>query len=448
MTLAEYLGVFRRYWFGIVVLALIGALGGYALGAKADVKYRASTSLLVSTVISGSGSDILQGTTYVEKQISSYVGLVTSQRVLQSVVDDLHLKVSAKALAGQVTADSPTDTTLIDISAVSGDPVEAASIANSVTSSLAKEVAEVAPQFDGKSAIKLTTVKTASVPNAAFAPNRRLYIIVGLLAGFLMGLVLALTRRSLGSAINDADDVARVTDLPVVGEIVGSKSGTTLPAAVLREPTGLEAESVRGLAANLSFLGVDHGLRSLVITSASQGESKSSLSASVSLVLAEGANRVLLIDADLRKPSIHRLTNLDNSIGLSTVLIGKDTLEVAAQPWGNDGLDVLTSGPAAPNPAQLLSSQAMRALVAKAEASYDYIVIDTAPLLSVADAVWLSHVASGMLVAVRRGKTHPRALRRAMEIVTPTRTSVLGLVITRVRRSSRSKYAYKTNHSS
>jgi succinoglycan biosynthesis transport protein ExoP len=447
MTLAEYMGVFRRYWFGIVVLTLVGALGGYALGARAEVKYRASTSLLVNTVISGSGSDILNGTSYVEKQISSYVGLATSQRVLQSVIDDLHLHISSHTLAGSVSADSPTDTALININAVSPDPVQAAAIANAVTDSLSKEVGAIAPQFEGKPAIRLTTVKTATVPRAAFSPNRRLYIVVGLLAGLLLGLVLALVRRSLGSAINDANDVARVTDLPVVGEIVSSKPGMTLPAAVLRDPTGLEAESMRGLAANLSFLGVDHGLRSLVITSASTGESKSSLAASVSLVLAEGSNKVLLVDADLRKPTIHRLTNLDNSIGLSTVLIGKDTLELAVQPWAHEGLDVLTSGPSAPNPAQLLSSQAMRTLVAKAEASYDFIVIDTAPLLSVADAVWLTHVASGMLVAVRRGHTHPRALRRAMEIVAPTRTSVLGLVITRVRRSSRAKYAYTTKHS-
>jgi succinoglycan biosynthesis transport protein ExoP len=447
MTLAEYLGVFRRYWFGIVVLSLVGALCGYVVGARAEVKYRASTSVLVNTVISGSGNDILQGTTYVEKQISSYVGLVTSQRVLQSTIDKLHLHTTPKALAGSVSADSPTDTALININATSADPVQAAAIANAVTDSLSEEVAAVSPQFEGKPAIRLSTVKNADVPRTAFAPNRRLYIVVGLLAGFLLGLVLALSRRSLGSAINDANDVARVTDLPVVGEIVASKPGTTLPAAVLKDPTGLEAESMRGLAANLSFLGVDHGLRSLVITSASTGESKSSLAASVSLVLAEGSNKVLLVDADLRKPTIHRLTNLDNSIGLSTVLIGKDTLELAVQPWGHEGLDVLTSGPSAPNPAQLLSSQAMRALVAKAEASYDFIVIDSAPLLSVADAVWLTRVASGMLVAVRRGKTHPRALRRAMEIVAPTRTSVLGLVITRVRRSSRAKYAYTTTHS-
>jgi capsular exopolysaccharide synthesis family protein len=280
------------------------------------------------------------------------------------------------------------------------------------------------------------------VPSVPISPAKKLWVAAGALLGLVIGVGVALGRRLVGSAIADADDVARVTDVPVVGQIAESRRGTTLPAAVLADSLGIEAESLRGLTANLSFLGVDHGLRSLVITSPSPGESKSSVATATALVLAEAAHKVLLVDADLRAPSIHLLTNLDNSIGLSTVLIGDDSLERAVQSWGQDGLHVLTSGPQAPNPGQLLSSDAMRGLLATAESTYDFVVVDSAPLLSVVDAVWLGHMVSGALVVARRGKTTSRALSRALDTLASSRTSVSGIVISRVRRGTKTKYAY------
>jgi tyrosine-protein kinase len=442
MTLMDYLSTLRRYWLMILVVTILGGVGGYLFAANSTVVYRSSTSVLVTSELGGSGSDLLQGSTYVENLVSSYVVLATSEKVLEPVIDDLDLDTTSQALAKRVTATSPVNTVLIDISVEGTDPAENADIADAVARSLSTAVADVSPKVNGKPAIRLTTMQAASVPTAPVAPNKKLTTALGALLGLLLSVGFALARRAFGSAITSPADVARITDVPVVGEIVETKRGTTLPGAVLENSLGIEAEALRGLTANLSFLGVGRGVRSLVITSAASGESKSSVAAATALVLAEASHKVLLIDADLRAPAIHRLTNLDNTFGLSTVLIGEDGLESAVQRWGEEGLHVLTSGPLAPNPGPLLSSDAMRSLIASAEEAYDFVIIDSAPLLSVADAVWLGHMATGVLVVTRYRKTTTRALTRALETLASSRTEVSGIIIGRIRRSTRTKYAY------
>jgi succinoglycan biosynthesis transport protein ExoP len=447
MTLMEYVAALRRYWLAVVSLAILGAVGGYLFAASETPIYQSSTSVLVTSDLAASGSDLVQGSTYVSNLVSSYVILASSPKVLQPVIDELGLHTSPQSLAGHVTADSPLNTVLIDVAVTDPNPNRAAKIADAITASLSDAVKDVSPSVRDVPAIHLTTLKPANVQHFPIKPRKKLITVLGGLLGLLLGLGFALARRSFGSAITNASDIARVTAVPVVGEIVESKRGMSLPSAVLSNSMGIEAESLRGLTANLSFLGVDRGLRSLVLTSASPGESKSSVATATALVLAEATHKVLLIDADLRAPSIHLLTNLDNSIGLSNVLIGEHSLESAVQPWGQEGLHVLTSGPTPPNPGQLLSSEAMRVLLARTESKYDFVILDSAPVLSVVDAVWLGHMVSGALLVARRGRTTSRALSRALDTLSSSRTSVSGVVISRVPRATRSPYASKASAS-
>lgn len=445
MTPIEYVKTLRRHWLGVVVLTILGALGGYAYGESSPSVYQSTSSVLVTSEVTGNGSDLLQGANYVEDLVTTYVDLATSEKVLKPVIDELDLDTTTRSLARSITAESPLNTVSIKITVRGTDPEKTATVANAVTASLSEAVSDVSPTVAGKPAIRLTTIESANVPTVPVAPNKRRLTLIGALIGLILGAGYALARRTFGSAIADADDVARVTDLPVVGGIVEAKRSSTLPATVLENSLGVQAESLRGLSANLSFLGVDGGLKSIVVTSASPAESKSSIATATALVLAEASHKVLLIDADLRAPTVHDLTSLDNTIGLSTVLIGEDSLEVAVHQWGYEGLDVLTSGPIPPNPGQLLNSGAMSALIEKAEQSYDMIVVDSPPLLQVVDAVWLGHLVDGVLVVARRGKTTPRSLARALETLEASHTHVSGIVLSRLSRGSRKGYGYGHN---
>jgi succinoglycan biosynthesis transport protein ExoP len=444
MALTEYLETLRRYWVALLVFIVVGMTCGFLYGAASPKVYESSTSVLLTSQLGENGSDLIQGSTYVQNLVATYVDLATSEKVLQPVIDDLNLDTTPRQLAQSITAESPLNTVLINLRARGEKPREVARLVDAVTDSLSEAVTDVSPRVGtgDTPATRLTTIESADVPQVPIAPDNRRLAALGALVGLVLGVGFALARRSFGSAITGPADVARVTDIPVVGEIVEARRGSTLPGAVLDSSTGQQAESLRGFTANLSFLGVDEGLRTVVVTSGSPEESKSSIASATALILAEASQRVLLIDADLRAPTQHVLTNLDNSIGLSSVLIGEAGLELAVQPWGYESLHVLTSGPIPPNPGQLLTSGAIQALIEKAEQNYDVIVIDSPPVLRVVDAVWLGHLADGVLLVARRGKTTPRNLKKALDILESAKSNVPGIVISRVQRGSRSTYGY------
>src|SRR4051812_10360308 len=201
MTLMDYLSTLRRYWALIFVVTLLGGVGGYLFAENSTAVYRSSTSVLVTSELGGSGSDLLQGSTYVENLVSSYVVLATSEKVLEPVIDDLDLDTTSQALAKRVTATSPVNTVLINIGVEGTDPKENADIADAVARSLSDAVADVSPKVGGKPAIRLTTMQAASVPTAPVSPNKRLTIALGALLGLLLSVGFPLSRRAFGSAI-------------------------------------------------------------------------------------------------------------------------------------------------------------------------------------------------------------------------------------------------------
>lgn len=442
MSLGDYLRAIGRNWIAIALLAVVGGLAGFALASVTPDTYRSTSSVLVTSDQGTSTSELVQGSTYVQNLVSTYVILATSEIVLQPVIDDLDLDTTVQSLASTVSASSPMNSVIIDVSAVSRDPEVAADIAAAVTRSLTAVVEdEVSPQAEnGEPTVRLTTIQGATQPVFPIAPNTRLYTLLGALVGLGVGVLLAIVRSLAWHTIRTPEDIAEISSAPVVGEVVDTKRDVTLPRSILVDPLGIEAESLRSLAANLSFLKVGEKLRSIVVTSASPGESKSSIVTALGVTLAESSKRVLLVDADLRHPSLASLTQLEGSVGLTNVLIGDVPLSAAVQPWAIRGLDVLTAGSVPPNPGQLLASEAMRAFLAGAQSEYDVIIVDSAPVLSVSDATWLGHMTDGAFVVTRYERTTSRALRRVTEAMAAATVPVLGLVITRMPRRVRTRY--------
>lgn len=442
MSVVDYLRSIGRNWVAVVALAVLGAVGGFVLSSATPDLYRSTSALLLTSDRGGSTSELVQGSTYVQNLVSTYVLLANSEIVLQPVIEELDLDTSAQALATTVSASSPLDTVIIDITAVSRDPELAQAIASSVTGSLITVVTEdVSPtSVDGTPTVRLTTIQNATLPRFPFEPNTRLNVLLGGLIGLVLGVAFAVVRSLLWQTVRTPEDVAQVTTAPVIGEVVETARDATLPRAILTDPLGIEAESLRSFAANLNFLKVGEQLRSFVITSASSGESKSSLVTALGVALAEAGKRVLLVDADLRHPSLATLTQLEGSVGLTNILLGDVTLEDGAQRWALPGLSVLTAGTVPPNPGQVLGSEAMTRFITDAQASYDVVIVDSAPLLSVTDAKWLGHMSDGALISTRYERTSVRALRKVIEAMDSAAVPVLGIAITRMPRRTRTRY--------
>lgn len=180
----------------------------------------------------------------------------------------------------------------------------------------------------------------------------------------------------------------------------------------MTEPKSLNSEQYRTIRTNIEFASVDRQMKSVMITSACPGEGKSTTAANLAVVFAQQGKKVLLIDADLRKPTVHTAFHLENMIGLTSVLLKKSSLEQAVQASNEKHLDVLTSGPIPPNPAELLSSKWMKELAYEACAAYDMVIFDTPPILAVADAQLLGNVADGSVLVISSGKTEKEQQKR------------------------------------
>lgn len=442
MTVGDYLRAIARSWILVILLGAVGTAGGYVIATLTPDSYRSTGAILVTSDRGDSTSELVQGNAYVQNLVSTYVLLASSELVLQPVIDELDLETTPRSLASTISASTPLNSVIIEVSATSQSASLAQQITASVIESLSNVVTnDVAPtDSEGNPTVRLTTIESANEPRFAYAPIARNYAAIGALAGVAIGLILAVLRALVWQSVRSAAEIKRITSLPVLGSTVEARRGSTLPAAVLSDPLGIEAESVRAVAANLSFLKVDGGLRSFVVTSASPAESKSSLVTSLGIMIAESSARVLLIDADLRSPSLARYTQLEGGIGLTDVIIGDCSLSEAVQSWGVGGLSVLTAGSDAPNPSQLLTSKRMTEILHEARSAYELVIIDCAPLLAVTDATWLGNQTDGAVLAVRHDKTTTHALEKVVAAAESGGVALLGAVLTRVPRRGISRY--------
>jgi len=226
-------------------------------------------------------------------------------------------------------------------------------------------------------------------------------------------------------------DVVAVTVSPVLGRIPFDSLARTRPLVVKADPNGSPAEAYRQLRTNLQFAASAGQGRTVLLTSSVPGEGKSSTAINLAMSLAAAGSRVCLVDGDLRRPGVGRYTDLESSVGLTTVLIGAVDLDSALQPWGPN-LQVLMSGELPPNPSELLGSPAMGELLDELNSRFDVVVIDGAPLLPVTDSAVLARRVASVVMVVGMGQLKRRELQRSLSDLETIDAPVVGVVITKV----------------
>ncbi len=443
MELRDYLRVLRKYWVLIVALSLLGVALAATYSLIKTPEYSSSAKVFVSTQSSDNVQELAQGNTFTQQRVKTYADLVTTPIVLLPVIGSLQLNITSPQLAAQVTASAPLDTTLIEITVMSPDPVLAAEIANTTAESLTNVVSKIETPEDGASSpVKLTLVQEADVPNVPVSPNVPLNIGLGLLVGLALGVGFAVLKETLDTRIRNERDVEGVTDIPLMGGIAWDPKAKQRPLIVQADPKSPRAESFRSLRTNLQFLDVTDQPRSYVITSSIQSEGKSTTAANLAIALADAGHKVVLIDADLRRPKLANYFDIEGAVGLSDVLIRRATLDDTMQPWGRGLLQILPAGAIPPNPSELLGSVVMQKLIRGLEQQFDYVLIDAPPLLPVTDGALLARHTGGALVVVAAGRTHKNQLKGAIESLAHVNASIAGLVMTMVPTKGPDAYGY------
>lgn len=202
------------------------------------------------------------------------------------------------------------------------------------------------------------------------------------------------------------------------------------------------SEAYRTLRTNIQFSSIDKKIKTIVMTSAAMSEGKSTTITNLAETIAQAGNRVIIVDADLRRPRVHKLFNLENKQGLTNILAGQVELKQAIAVAGSD-VHVMTSGPIPPNPSELLGSEKMKELVCVLSEHYDVVLFDTPPVNLVTDALVLSTFVDGVVLAVASGKTDIEGGKRAMKSLQAVNANILGAVMTMIPVSKKGYYGYQ-----
>ncbi|MGE7876624.1 CpsD/CapB family tyrosine-protein kinase [Peribacillus muralis] len=201
-------------------------------------------------------------------------------------------------------------------------------------------------------------------------------------------------------------------------------------------------EQYRTIRTNLQFSAVEKDIRSMIFTSANPGEGKSTTSINVAAVFAQQGKRILIIDADLRKPSVHTNLNMENFLGLTNIITKQNQLQEAIQSSIYPNLDVLTSGPIPPNPSELLGSNGMENVLEEAKMNYDLVILDTPPVNAVTDAQILANMTDGVVLVVSSGSTEIQQAKKAKELLHNANAKLLGAILNKKKQKYSDEYYY------
>jgi len=446
LELRDYLRVVRKGWIIIVAATLAGVAVGALASLLATPTYVSSTRLFVSVQAQESSTtgDLVQGSSAAQQKVRSYVDVVTSDAVLAPVIDELGLDLTPAQLAAQVSADSPLNTVLINVTVTDTDAQRAADVVNAVSASFADVVVDEleSPAGGGPSLVKIATIVPGQVAAAPSSPRTTLNLGLGLLVGLALGVGGAVLRSTLDTRIHGSHDVEVVTDAPILGGISYDSGASKRPLVVHVDPRNPRAESFRTLRTNLQFVNIDSVSPSLVVTSSLPGEGKTTTTSNLAIALAETGARVVVVDGDLRLPRLAETMGLEGVVGLTDVLIGRADLADVLQPWGRGSLFVLPAGRVPPNPSELLGSTAMVSLLDTLTGTFDFVLVDAPPLLPVTDAAILSKLTSGALVVAAAGRTKRQELQSALRNLEHVGSRVLGLVLTMLPTKGPDAYGY------
>lgn len=437
MDLRTYLGAIRKSWLLILILTLLGAAAGTGLYLATPKSYATTVDFYVSTPKT-EGTNPQSSGQFAESRVNSYIALLSSEQLGQRIIDNTGIDMSAGELASKVTASSQINTVIVNTTVTDTQRQRSLQIARGVADNFGAMVDELDNAGRRDKVVVINVVSGPTLNNQPVAPDPRLYVGGGLALGLLLGLLIALLREVLDTSVRTEESAQRLVGAPVIGNIAYDPDSRRSPLIIGEEAGSVRAESFRHLRTNLQFIDAAKAANVILVTSAVPLEGKTSTAVNLAMTFMEFGERVLLIDADLRRPKVAEMLELPGGNGLTNVLAGQARLDEVVQQWGSSNLFLVASGSTPPNPSELLGSNRMAEVIEVLKRSYDKIVIDSPPVLPVTDAVVASSLAEAVVLVIRYGRTSRGQVAAAARSLHNVGGRLVGSVLS-MRRSGRSE---------
>jgi receptor protein-tyrosine kinase len=390
-----------------------------------------------------SATELYQGNRLSQERVISYLDLLMGETLARRTIDKLGLDMSPEALQEHVKATAKRDTVLIKVAVLDQSPVRARDIANALSDEFVAMVRELeTPEDAVRPDARVVVEQRASIPANPVIPNTARNIGIGLTLGVVLGIGLAVLRGLLDNTVKDRGTIEEITGTGLVGSIPFDKDRRKEPAISFDNDNSSIAEAFRKLRTNLQFLAVDNPPRVIVVTSSMPDEGKTTTAINIALALAEAEHNVVLVGGDMRRPMLEQYLNVISEVGFSTVLAGRASVNDVLQKTRFPRLSVIASGAIPPNPSELLGSLAAQKVLGELRTNFDYVIVDSSPLLAVTDAAVLAANSDGVLVIARFGQTKCEQLAHAVGSLEDVGAQLLGAVFTMMPVRGSTSYSY------
>lgn len=499
---------FYLLWSWVWLIVLAGILAGaaaYVYSIRTIPVYQATTRLLVSVPSTIGGVDPSAMVT-TQTMTSTYSEMLLDRPVLQGVIDQLKLQTTPDELKKSIKVDIVINTQLLVVSVENTNPARAADIANEMATEFTDRIRELQAQrfaasrdgltnqvIDIEKQItntnyqisyatdpstlqqlqaRLTQYQTiystlvttyeqvrlaeeqtstnvvvsepANIPTIPVIPKTAQNTLLSFIVVMLLATGMLFAHDALDDTIKNPEEIRKKFKLPILG-VIDVHEVTKDKPITAAEPRSPTAEAFRSLRTNITFASVDRPLRRILVTSPMPADGKTTVVCNLGVVLAQGEKKTLLIDADLRRPSIQTQFGLPNRVGLTDMFVRPlEAFSIVTQSDTAPRLAIITSGNLPPNPSELLSSKMMSELLDRLNQVFDVIVIDSPPVLTVTDAVALAPTMDGVILVIKPGVTKLSVFQQALEQLHSVGAHVLGVVLNGVEPTNR-KYGYYYN---
>jgi len=500
MELRSIFSILRRRLWIVIVSTLLGTAIAAAITFLATPQYVAATTVRVLTIGGGSITDARPDINYTERLINTYSRIITSNSVRNQIKEQLGLEhlpnISVQAIPSteliRIVAEAPDPEDARDIAnaaaqllvdqnrqfysggagetlqeilgqqlataeeelnqaradyedALNATPQNDAAVTGA---SQALEVRErtytsLLTQYEAarlEEAVRanaISIIEEANTPNRPAKPRHALNIALGVATGLVGGIALAFLLENLDTTLYTTEQIESATQMATVGQVPAAKED--LAIARLGSGHYPQLESFRRLRTNILASGPS-GSQVVLLTSAKRGEGKSTVSGNLAVTIAQSGREVVVVDCDLRLPTVHKLFDLPNKRGLTNILAGEVSLDDAIQYSAFPRVQVITSGPLPPNPTELLGSQRMLDLIEQLKNTFDFIVLDTPALLSVADAAVLAPAVDNVILVVAQAQTRRGDVQAVRQQLSNVRVRSMEVVVNRAEPNG--SYAY------